>query len=91
MALKNEDLLELLLGQKSTLIPDSTKKKLWGEDWNNIHLVQIHHDFLTPICYSLKRLELFFESEDHNNLRTACNTCQGFIYKKRVDSSIAFI
>lgn len=82
-----EDLLSLFLGERTELIPESTKQKLWGEDWNNLYKIQIPREYLTPICSSLQQLELWYSSE--NGKPCFCVAEEGFSTK--AISCMAFI
>ena len=80
-----ENLLVLILGERAATIPDSAKGKLWGTDWSHLHKLQIAKENLTPICSSLKKLELKFPTSE-----TKC-FCKGFGYTSRAVSSMAFV
>ena len=84
---EEEHILALVLGERAYIIPKSAKKRMWGADWSNMHSIQISKEYLTPICFSLKELDVWYPTEDEKG----CDDCGGEKLTSNALSSAAFV
>jgi len=85
---EEEHVLALVLGERACIIPKSAKKRMWGANWSNMNSIQISKEYLTPICFSLKELAVWYPTEDEKD----CEDCSGGEkFTSNAFSSAAFV